>query len=101
MKKRPPISRFTVAGNVVWLKDVKPGYLMELDGEYCLVRIRDEDGNWSEPVWIKAYDGPIIGTPPKETADLFRKEVDAVPSGRRPDRPARKRPLSSQGDLFW
>ncbi|WMT91907.1 hypothetical protein [Pelagibacterium sp. H642] len=101
---QPNISKFARAGGAVWLDGPTPGVILAVDGEYCLVRSRRETNGatiWSDPFWIEAYSGPLVGTPPAKEAEIWQKEVASLADRPYPARPKSKRATGLQGDLFW
>jgi hypothetical protein len=81
------MSPHAAIGKAVWLNGIKPAVILDMEGDHCLVRIGDEQGGWSDLVWVEGYDGPIVGTPPSDDAVSWRRQMLALPLSARPPLP--------------
>lgn len=82
-KPRRRKSPFARIGNAVLLRS-KPAVIIDVEEDYCLVRIGNGKGGWNKPKWIENHEWSITGTPPKDMAVAWRREIMRLPLASRP-----------------
>lgn len=79
-RRKSPFARI---GNAVWVR-LKPAVIIDAEEDYCLVRIGNGKGGWGKPKWIENHEWSITGTPPKDLAVAWRREIMRLPLAPRP-----------------